>query len=129
MGGGDRCKVGHRRKIVRRESDVSLFCQFKDMLWRLQANGQDDKIKVFFNLLPLFIDVVQPQVAFTAFRLNAIDPAADKPDPGFIFGPLVVFVKFFAVGSHVHVKDGGLQAGGMVLGNNRFLDGIHTADR
>jgi len=57
-----------------------------------------------------------------------VDAAADEIDPG-VLGPVVIFLEILAVGADIHVEDGGVQvAAGMLLGDDRFLDGIHTAD-
>ena len=55
---------------------------------------------------------------------------SDKADAVFFPGVVIVAFEVLAVGSDVHKEDGAIKAvTGMFLGNDRLLDGVHTANR
>ncbi len=107
-----------------------LFGQGYGLRRGLQPDREDHHIKFLFDDLPRFTDVLQKEIVGFRHRIHGMDPGTDKTDPPFFLGPIVIFFEFLAVGAHIHKENGRIQGMRAVfLGNNRLLDGIHTANR
>ncbi len=95
----------------------------------LQPDGKDDLVKDFRLEFTAFGDVTNGKIIGVRHRVDGMDTTADEAY-AFILGIVIKPFKFFAVGSHVHEKNGTFQSvSGMLFGDDRLLDGIHTAHR
>ena len=76
-------------------------------------------------------DVADFQVVAAADRVDRVHPAADEAHAVLLFGAVVEAFEILAVGAHVHEEDGAVQilVSGVLLGDDRLLDGVHAADR
>ncbi len=116
-------------KIASGGVDTEFFGQFEGLRVGLKPDGQYHHIKDFGLDFPLFRNITKREVVAVMERVDGMDPAPDEPD-ALLLGPVVKSFEILAVGPDVHIKNGTFQViSGMLLCDNRFLDGIHAANR
>jgi len=82
--------------------------KFNGIFSNLKAHRQDDHVKNFFFRLSCLIGIPNLQITLSR-RFYTVNTGANESDAKLLFSALVVLLERFAIGAHVHVKNGGVQ--------------------
>ncbi len=94
---------------------------------RLEAGGQNDQVELLGQDVGS-VAVAQQQVAALGLLDGGHAGPAVHLDAVFALGPLGVVLELLPEGPDVHEEYGGLQAGGVLPGDDGLLQGVHAAD-
>ena len=118
--------VGLRKAVVIK-FDTDTTGKIGNILIYFKTHGQHKHIKIFLCDCAVFLNVANRYIIGSGHRIYGVNPGSDKSD-AFLFGILIIFVKVFAVGAHIHIKHRTVQRFGAVLfGNDGLLNCVHTA--
>ena len=96
------------------------------LLWTL-TGGQNHKVVGILQDGPVLVDVTNRKAAVV--RSDGMHPRPHEPDALFLLRTLLVPVAAFFETAHIHVIDGGIDAGAAdILRQHRFLEREHAAD-
>jgi len=128
-GGRDRARRLSPGEVVDVELDPQPLRQGQRFRPHFHSDGQDHQVETLLDHHPILGDIADDEVAVTGNRVDGVDAGTNKPHAILIAGSQEVFLEVFAVGAHIHEKDGGFNRAAAVLaGTNGLLDGKHAAD-
>ena len=106
--------------------------------WRgFKSHRQHDQVELLLDHPPVpWPDgqdrlglVSEQQVVGVRILFDRGEHVPDISDAVLLLRPLYVLVEVLAVGPHIHVEDGRLDLGHVLLGDDRLLGGVHAANR
>ena len=127
--GIDRLKLVGLAEPVFIQFDLHVLCQGDGLGWRLAAHRQNHHVERLAPQDTLLVLVMEDQVVGIGILLDLRDTRARVLYPPQVLGLVKVGGVLLAEGALVHDKDFALDAGQAFLGQDRFLGGIHAADR
>ena len=103
-------------------------------LWHLrggvQSDGENHHVEGLGDRLAGLGNVAKLQIVCAVDRVDGVNPASDETDAALFPGVVVEPFEFLSVGPHVHEEHRAVQiVTGVLLGNDRFFDGVHAAHR